>query len=1009
MQSGILITKNLIHMKRFNFGKMTVLLLFCFMQLVVFAQDRQITGKVVDTDGNAMPGVSVLIKGTNRGSVTDFDGNFSLNNVTSDAILVFSFVGYSTQEIAVREQTTIDVILREDIMELDEIVVMGYGTTKKSDVTGAMSSLKEDDFNRGVVTAPEQLIQGKIAGVQITSNGGEPGAGVNVRVRGANSIRSGTMPLYVVDGVPLDIDHSSPDGADVGAVNPASATNPLNFINPNDIQSIDILKDASAAAIYGARGANGVVIITTKKGKEGSASLNYSTYVGISQLRKKIDVLSAEEWVRFREDSLGTTEDNYGSSTDWQDEIFRTALSYSHSLSLSGGSKSTNYHASLNYLNQEGIVDKNDMNRLTGRINIGQKAINDKLFIDLNLTASQVNENRVPVGGTSGYQGDVILNALQANPTMPARTDSGIFQSPDRNVYSPVALLEYVKDDTRTNRILANLSGTLEIVKGLTYKINTGFDNASSVRRINASQRLNFLAPTGGMGAINNRELQNLLLEHTLNYTIDFETSTLSFLAGYSYQSFLVRGYNVITEGYETDEILYTYDLEGSTTNLTNPSAYGFKNELQSFFGRANYSLMDKYLVTATYRVDGSSKFGKNNKYGHFPSVALAWRISQEQFMQNLSLVNNLKLRLGWGITGNQEIPGKNSLFTLGSSNDAIALLDGTGLTQGYVLQRTPNEDIKWESSEQYNAGLDFGIFKGRLSGTIDFFYKETRDMLLEVTPYQPSPSSRQLVNIDGRIINKGIELGLTGFLIASKDIEWSLTGNYTKINNVVKDLPVTYIETGRASGRGYTDARVQVIMNGQPINVFYGYKYIGYDSRGFDAFETDTAGIRVDKVLGSPHPDFTYNISSNFRYKRVDVAINFEGVYGNMIFNNTGNIIGRKANLGQTLNVTPDAIGTAESLANPNTFSSKWLEDGSYFRLSNLTIGYTLKINKVDWLQNIRVYATGSNLFLLTKYSGFDPDVNTDASYESIQSMGIDYTNYPKARTYMVGLSANF
>jgi len=996
-------------MKRSMFNRLPVLLLLCFVPLGLFAQTREITGTVTDADGLTLPGVSIVVKGTTQGTITDLDGKYTIEVPETGAVLVFSSIGFTSQEIVVGDQTEIILVMQEDVMELDEIVVTGYGVSKKSDLTGAMASLKEEDFNKGIVVSPEQLIQGRIAGVQITSNGGEPGAGVNVRIRGANSIRSGTMPLYVIDGVPLDIDHSSPDGTDVGAVNPATATNPLNFINPNDIESIDVLKDASASAIFGARGANGVIIITTKKGKDGATSMNYSAYVGISQLPRKIDVLSAEEWLNFREDSLGTTEDNYGATTDWQDEIFRTAISNSHSLSFSGGSASTNYHASLNYLDQEGIIEKSDMDRISGRINIGQKAINNRLFIDLNLTASQVNENRVPVGGTTGYQGDVILNALQANPTMPARTDTGIFQSADVNVYSPIALLEYVKDETRTNRILANLSASFEILKGLTYKINTGFDNTASARRINASQRLNFLEVTSGIGAINNRELQNMLLEHTLNYSFSFANSSLNLLAGYSYQNFLVRGHNVVTEGYVTDEILYTYDLDGSTTNLTSPSSYGFKNELQSVFGRVNYSLLEKYLITATYRVDGSSKFGTNNKYGHFPSLAFAWRISQEQFMQNISIINNLKLRLGWGITGNQEIPGKNSLFTLGSSNDAIGLLDGEAITQGYVLQRTPNENIKWESSEQYNAGLDFALWKGRLSGTLDVFYKETKDMLLEITPYQPSPSARQLVNIDGRIINKGVEIGLTGFIIAAREVQWSVTGNFTTINNIVKDLPVTYIETGRASGRGLTNARVQVITNDEPINVFYGLKFIGYDNRGFEAYETDTAGLPLNQVLGSPHPDFTYNINSNFNYKNLDFSVNFEGVHGNMIFNNTGAIIGRKVNLRQTLNVVPEAIGTPESISNPNAFSTRWLEDGSYFRLSNLTIGYTLKFNKVSWLSNLRIYASGSNLFLITDYKGYDPDVNTDASYENIQSIGIDFTNYPKARTYLLGLTVNF
>ncbi|MGD2035551.1 MAG: SusC/RagA family TonB-linked outer membrane protein, partial [Bacteroidales bacterium] len=606
-------------MKKNGFGKIAALLLFCFIQLAVFAQEREITGAVTDADGEPLPGVNIVIKGTTRGAITDFDGNYTLM-ATDEDVLVFSFIGYASQNVLIGNQSEISVVLTEDLMELDEIVVTGYGVTKKSDLTGSMASLKEDDFNQGSVTTPEELMQGRIAGVQITSNSGEPGSGVTVQIRGANSIRSNTMPLYVVDGVPLDIQNTSPDGAIGNGINTASSpTNPLGFINPDDIESIDVLKDASAAAIYGARGANGVVIITTKKGKEGQAQISYSGWVSMSSLPKKIDVLSAEEYQRFREDSLGLTEGHYGADTDWQDEVFRTAYSHSHNLALSGGTSKTQYRVSFGYLDQQGIVDKSSAERYSGRVNITQKAINDKLILTANLTASKQKFQRPPIGGRTGYEGDLLLNALMANPTMPVYNDTGYYFQPGTTKRNPRAMIDLIDDETEENRILGNLQGSFEIIEGLIFKTNMGLDNTVAVRRVNQSQQLEYLALQGGQADINNRELSSFIIENTLQYSNTFaQIHNVSLLAGFSYQNFLIRGYNLTTEGYSTDEILYTYNLEDpSNTALSAPSAYGEKNELQSFFGRVNYNLMEKYLVTATFRRDGSSKFGVNNKYGN--------------------------------------------------------------------------------------------------------------------------------------------------------------------------------------------------------------------------------------------------------------------------------------------------------------------------------------------------------------------------------------------------------
>jgi TonB-linked SusC/RagA family outer membrane protein len=935
-----------------------------------------------------------------------------------DAILDFSFIGYITQEIPVGDQTTINIVLQEDIMELEEIVVMGYGTTKKSDLTGSLASLKEDDFNTGVITSPEQMIQGRVPGVQIISNNGEPGAGSSIVIRGRSSIRTSQMPLYVIDGVPLDMSNTSPDAISASGFGDGSATNPMNFINPNDIESIDILKDASAAAIYGSRGANGVIIITTKKGSEGRSEINYSAYLGISELRKKIDVLSAEEFVTCRMELFDEVEEDdashYGYSTDWQDEIFRTAISHNHNLSIAGGSGNNTYRASFNYLNQEDIIEKSSLNRYTGRINITQKAIQDRLYMAANITASQIEENRLAIGSTTGFEGDLIINAIQANPTWPVYdTVTGEpFQVRQQTKRNPVAMLEYTDDKTKTNRILAGISGDLEIIKGLNYKINFGFDNSVAIRRINQSQKLKYMVSQMGDGDINNRELTTYVIEHTLTYSNIFaEIHKIEALAGFSYQHFLIRGYNIGTRGYESDEVLYTNNLQASSTDRSEPTSYALVNEMQSFFGRLNYNLAEKYLLTATLRRDGSSKFGENVKYGNFPSFAFAWRLSQEDFISNLNVFNNLKLRLGWGQTGNQEIGEKHSIFALRAENNAKAILDASTITQGYVLTKTPTPDVTWETTTSTNIGMDFGFFRGRLSGTADYFIRKTTDMLIEVPAKQPSPTDFQLVNIDeGYILNNGLELGINGVVVSTSDINWDVNVNFTWIDNVVKDLPVTRLLTGSASGQGFTNVLVQVYTNNKPMNTFYGYKHLGFDSAGMSIYEVGGSGDDTLLYLGSPLPDFTWSINTSFRYRNFDLNIFVEAVNGNLIYNNTANSIGIVGNLYNANNTFPFTVETGESRRNSMRFSDRFLEDGSHIRLNNVTLGYNLPLSKISWISNLRLYVSGSNLFVLTDYTGYDPDVsNTPGKFDKFNSIGIDNSSYPKPRTYLFGLSLTF
>ncbi|MFC2137702.1 SusC/RagA family TonB-linked outer membrane protein [Bacteroidota bacterium] len=1005
-----------------NGKNITFIFLLFLVSTNAFSQKFTVSGKVID-DMNQLPlpGASIVEVGTTNGTITDIDGNFTINVSDENASLKFSFIGYETIEIPLEGKTSITINLNIAAEELDEIVVVGYGVTKKSDLTGSVSSIKEKDFNTSAGATPEQLIQGRIAGVNITSNSGEPGAGAQIRIRGTSTIRSGQMPLYVIDGIPIDNKNTSPDNPSGTALGGAQATNPLSFLNPNDIESIDVLKDASAAAIYGARGANGVILITTKKGKAGTSQMEYSNYFSVSKLPKKLDVLTAEEWVQFRVDSLEKEiddENHYGQNTDWQDEILRTAYSQNHNLSISGGSEKTSYRASFNILDQEGIIKKSDFKRYSGRLNVSHKALNERLNVDANMTAAQVNENRVPVGAT-GFEGDLLLNALKTNPTWPVYDSSGApFQSISAEERNPIAMLEYTDDKTRTNKILGGIAGTLTIIEGLNYKINFGVDYSNATRRINQSQKLVYMQEVSGRAQINQKEIYNYLVEHTLNYNKSIGDQSFSILAGYSYQNFMDRGYNVLGAGYTTDGILYTNKIEAGDNEFNEIYSWATKVEMQSFFGRLNYNIMEKYLITATYRVDGSSKFGKDNKYGQFPSFAFAWRLSEEEFIRNTDLFHNLKIRIGWGQTGNSEIDPEQSRYLYSPDASSITLT-GAGEIVGFNISRTPNPKLTWETTTSSNIGVDFGVMDGKISGTIDVFRKKTTDMLMQVPAPAGSPTANVYENIDsGYIQNDGLEIGLNSVIIDNEDFGWEINGSFTTIKNVVKDLTQDLIATGRAQGQGLTGAYAQVIANDEPMNTFYGLKtdsIVG--GKVFYAKKIDTVinGVIqysiVDSLtfLGNALPKFTWSLNNTFRYKNFDLSVFIEGVHGNKIFNNTALLLDKR-NITQAKNTLNYYIEDEIDVTSYTPkVSDRYIEDGSFVRLSNLTLGYNYNLKNSTWITGIRVYASGSNLLLITKYNGYDPDVSSNAEIDGVRASGIDITNYPKSRTFLIGLNVTF
>ena len=972
-------------------------------------QKKDISGKVSDSKGEPITGATVLVKGTTVGITTDFDGKFKLSIPADAKTLVFSFVGMKTQEVAIAGKTNFTVSLEDETIALDEIVAVGYGVQRKSDLTGASSRVSEKDMNKSIASSPVEMVQGRVPGVNVTQNNGEPGGGMTVRVRGSNSIRSGQEPLYVVDGIPLDNTNLTPTGGTAAGYGSGGNKNPLGFINPEDIETIDILKDASSTAIYGARGANGVVLITTKKGKKGEGIITFDSYMGVSNIREKMNVLSPSQFRNYTRADNSKLLD-LGASTNWQDQIFRTAITQNYAIGLSGGGEKNTYNASFGYMDQEGIVYNSGVKKLNGSLKITQKAFNDRLLLTASLVASKQEDSRVPISEAngSGYEGDLIITALKSNPTFPVFNADGTYYQHSLDQRNAVAMMNLVDDKVNTLRVLANVSAEIEIIKGLKYKLNVGLDRANVERRVNQNKQLTYLSNKGEAN-INGIIANNMLIENYITYLTKIgQNHSFNFLLGHSYQDFNGNSHNTDVQGFVVEGIKYTDNLQYGNFSAANVSSAAYKRELQSFFGRINYSLRDKYLMTFTMRRDGSSKFGANNKYGNFPSAALAWRVNDEDFMKNVGLFSNLKVRLGWGITGNQEIPDKVSLLAVGTQTDANVYSNGV-LLPGITFKRTPNPDIKWESTEQINFGLDFGFLKNRLTGTFDLFRKVTTDVLLEIPAKAPSPTATQWQNVPGlKIKNNGIELGLTGVMISKKDLNWEATVNVAGIKNNVTGLP-TPIRTALAAGQGLSGTYVQLIANNQPIGSFYGMVFQGFDASGVSKYKMDSNGVAVQEFLGSALPDMTFSFSTTLKYKKFDVSMFWYGTQGNKVYNNTANALFVKGTLDKSSNVRADIATSVESPGNSNAFSSRFIEDGSFLRLSNLTFGYTINTKSIKWISKLRVYATGNNLLVLTNYKGFDPEINSDASSNGVPSLGVDYSSFPKSRTFTFGVNLQF
>ena len=986
-----------------------VLSIFLFTSADVFAKrvsdapmgnpDQSISGTVRDANNRSpLMGATISVKGGTRTAVSDSKGSFTITVPGNNSVLVVSYVGYETQELAVRNSTSITISLSPSSAELNQVVVVGYGTQRKKDITGSVKSLKSESFNKGIINAPQQLLQGKVAGVNVTSASGEPGGILGITVRGPGGVRTGSTPLFVVDGLPLD--NSSTGGGD-----------PLNFINAQDIESIDVLKDASATAIYGSRGANGVILITTKRGRAGVSNLGFSTSVGFSSLARALPVLSASDF-RTEVKKIGGVLDDQGGSTDWQKVVTRNAITQNHNLTMSGGADKLTYYASFGIQKQEGIIKTNQLDRYSGRFNVTQRFLEDRLVIEANVNVANTKQQRPPIVS-------ILTDVLVNNPTYPAYDANGkpaVYQ----NINNPLIYFDLDKEITTINRVIGNISPSLKLWKGLVYKLNFGIDNATSTRDVeNLPNAVPFR--DGRLENFYNTN-RNTLIENYLTYSWNNSHHNISALAGQSYQKIFVQQRNNSINRFVVGGIDPIYNPGvGQDLTLANnrPGGFAFINELQSFFGRVTYQYNNKYLFTANFRADGSSKFGENNKYGYFPSFSLGWKISDENFMKN-SAFSNLKLRAGYGVTGNQEIPPKITQALFNSLSSASYPLYPTGsYPAGLTYARLANPDIRWESSKQTDLGLDFGLWNGALSGTIDFFRKVSNNILLQVIPADPvQPASETWTNVkDMTITNKGVEFELDYRHKSQQAFTYNIGGNFTYTKNKVEKSPYSVIPAGSVSGAGITSSTINGYINGQPIGTFFLKEFTGFDAAGLSTYrDLDGDGLITDKdriAAGTALPNIFYSFYGSIAYKEFDLSINFNGVSGNKIYDYTENVSFSKLRLAKNVNSTRAAISDPkESINNATPVTSRYLKEGSYLRLNNLSIGYNFNTKKLGidkWASAIRLSVTGQNLFVITNYNGYDPEVNVDRAINGVSSYGIDYLSYPKARSIIFGLNFSF
>ncbi len=979
-------------------------LVACLFALTSQAQNKTVVGKVTDAkDGSPMVAASVTVKGSTVGTQTAADGTFKISVPASATTLVVSTVGYESVDVDIARRTSVDVKLNATNDQLNEVVVIGYGTAKKKDLTGSVVSIQAKNFNKGMITAPDQLLQSKVAGLEVTNTSGQPGAAPTIQIRGTSSIRSSNNPLYVVDGVPLDGGTARPNISNAFGTNPNS--NPLLFIDPNTIAQIDVLKDASAAAIYGARGANGVVVITTKKASAGPIKIEVGTNFGLQAgYMKRFAVLNASQYRDALKKYGQPSSLDGGTSVDALKAITQSALSSNYSVAFSGGNDAGRFRASFLASDNKGFIKKSALEKYLATIGGNYKFLDKKLTLDFGIITGNYAEVLTSVSNTAGSAGNLISSALSWNPTQPFYTSSGTYNFPTNGSGNPLAFNDAYNDRSSVFSFLGNISAAYKITDNLEYKLLYGINYGTGTRTMNIDGWLQGQAGVSGLGfaALGNAKLMSQTITHTLNYHANLNSSlSLEALAGYEYFTTDYSGGGITASGFNTNlteatriPILYTSLMQDA--QVQNP--YGtFANptsEIQSYFGRATLNYKDKFLLTGTIRADGSSKFGKNNKYGYFPSAGLKWVVSNEKFMQNSKLFSSLALRASYGLTGNQEYPA-------GSSQEQFALTAYNNAPQ--VVNGNPN--LKWEKTKTFNAGVDFSFTGGKVYGSIDYYNRNTTDILFQTTAIQPAPNSVSFINLPANLVNSGVEFAIGATLIDHRKFGLDVTFNYAYNKNIIKNFkdPNTGLDlkvnTAQINGQGVSGTLAQVIANNQPVNVFYLKPFQGFDASGNQVIGADP------QFAGDPNPHSLYGFGATLRYNKLSLVMNMGGAGGFLIYNNTATAVTNIAGIVQGRNIDVAAYNSKEGVGSGVGASTRFLENGNYFKMRNLTLNYNIG-NAGKYIKNLSAFVTGSNLFVITKFTGFDPEVNIDKSNNSYPSRSIEYVPYPTPRVITFGFN---
>ena len=999
-----------------------------------------ISGRVIDSASRQpLAAVSVRVSGTTNGSLSRSDGSFVIGGVRAGAQrLRVTRIGFAAQTrdvtVSAGGTVSVDLALAAQAAVLSDIVVTGYGTQRRQAITGSVAQVDAEVANVGVINNANQLLQGRVAGLQMVTNNGEPGGGAQIRIRGGTSISGSNDPLYVVDGVPLQNESISAGAYGVADINPALPRSSLNSINPNDIESITVLKDASATAIYGSRGANGVVLIQTKRGSGSRSPIDYDTYVAASTPSRTLDFLNGDQYRTFiqsqvtagvlpasRVASLGKA------NTNWEKELTRTGYASSHNLAFSGGSQATQYRASLNYFDQQGVVISNGLKRYQGRLNANHSAIDGRLALGLNLTASRLYNDYVANENGGGFQGGLFTNMAIFNPTQPVQvtnpttgTTSYYEIGPGaQGVRNPVALAQQIDDVSPENRVLGNLTGTLTIIPSLSAQTTLGVDYTDAVRQTYLPRISAAGAQFNGLARQAQRSLQNLNFQQLLTFTPAFGGKhDVDVIGGYEYSQFNNSGFEAVSQGFITDA--FGSDNLGAGTQSQSPSPISYRQEskLASFFSRANYGFNEKYFLTGVIRYDGSSRLAPGRQWATFPAISASWRVSQEDFMRG-RMFSTLALRAGYGRQGNQAVRPYATQLLLRANNDARYPFGNT-ITTGLLATQVANPNLTWETAEQTNVGIDYGFQNDRFTGVIDFYQKNTKDLLLSVAVPQPAVVSERLENV-GSVQNRGVEATVDAKLIEGATRSLSsglvLSVERNKVQNLGEDRK--FIITGGVFGQGQSGRFSQRIIPGEALGTFWGPQFVGVNAQGKQLFacartETDCVGGQTlspngsdEAIIGNANPKFSLGLRSNGSYKKFDASWLWRTEVGRDVFNNTALVYSTKGNALSDRNFLASALTDPIGIAEPAIFSSRWIENGNFTRLQNVTLGYTFDLPaRLGGGRNTRVYVSGDNLLLFTPYTGYDPEVFVASG---LASRGIDYLTYPRARTFTTGARIQF